>query len=48
MTMGLERAVITQVLACKTVSGACGVLRMGWDQVRGAMERAVERGLSRS
>ena len=47
MTMDLERAVITQVLACKTVSGACGVLPMGWDQVRGVMERAVERGLAR-
>jgi transposase len=47
MTMDLECAVITQVLACKTVSGACGVLRMGWDQVRGVMERAVERGLAR-
>ena len=47
MTMDLESAVITQVLACKTVSGACAVLRMGWDQVRGVMERAVERGLAR-
>ena len=33
--------------ACKTVSGACTVMRMGWDQVRGVMERAVERGLAR-
>ena len=47
MTYDLECAVITQVLACKTVSGACGVLRMGWDQVRGVMHRAVERGLAR-
>ena len=47
MTMDLESAVITQVLACKTVSGACTVMRMGWDQVRGVMERAVERGLAR-
>lgn len=47
ITMDLERGVITQVLACKTASGACGVLRMGWDQVRGVMERAVERGLAR-
>lgn len=47
MTMDLEWAVITQVLSCKTVSGACAVLRMGWDQVRGVMTRAVERGLAR-
>lgn len=47
MTMDLEREVISQVLACKTVSGACGILGMGWDQVRGVMLRAVERGLAR-
>jgi transposase len=47
MTMDLEREVISQVLACKTVSGACGVLGMGWDQVRGVMMRAVERGMAR-
>ena len=47
MTMDLECAVITQVLACKTVTGACSVLRLGWDQVRGVMERAVEQGLAR-
>ena len=43
MTMDLECAVFAQVLACKTVSGACGMLHMGWDQVRGVIEHAVER-----
>ncbi len=33
--MDLEREVISQVLACKTVSDAYGILAMGWDQVRG-------------
>jgi len=47
ITMDLEAEVIREVLACKTVSGACTVLRMGWDQVRGVMERAVERGMAR-
>lgn len=47
MTMDLEREVISQVLACKTVSGACGILGMGWDQVQKVMLRAVERGLAR-
>jgi transposase len=47
ITMDLECAVITQVLACKTVSGACTILNMGWDQVRGVMDRAVDRGLAR-
>jgi transposase len=47
MTMDMEAAVIREVLACKTVKGACGILRMGWDQVRGVMARAVERGVAR-
>jgi transposase len=47
MTMDMEAAVIREVLACKTVKGACTILRMGWDQVRGVMTRAVERGIAR-
>lgn len=47
ITHDLEAAVIDQVLSCKTVQGACRILRMGWDQVRGVMERAVELGLAR-
>ena len=47
MTMDMECQVIDLVLACKTVTSACGELRMGWDQVRAVMERAVERGVAR-
>jgi transposase len=46
VTMDMEIQVIQEVLACKTVAGACGILRMGWDQVRGVMAMAVDRGVA--
>jgi transposase len=44
-SMGFEARVILALLATKTVEGARELMRISWDEARGIMERAVERGL---
>jgi transposase len=43
----MERFVINVLKECATVTGACRVLGLSWDEVFGIMERAVQRGLVR-
>lgn len=40
----MERWIIDVLQQCATVSGACRLLRLSWDEVFGVMERAVRRG----
>lgn len=46
-TMLMERLVIDVVLQCSTLSGACRLLRISWDEAWRVMERAVRRGQAR-
>lgn len=46
-TIAFEERTIATILACQTVQGASDLLRMSWEEARGIMERAVERGLDR-
>ena len=46
-TLLMERLVIDMIRHCSTISGACAILRMSWDEVSGIMQRAVERGQQR-
>lgn len=46
-TLLFERLAIDVLLACASVSQACELLKIGWDQAHEIMGRAVERGLSR-
>ena len=46
-TMAFGERVIATILACQTVQGVSGLLRISWDEARGIMERAVTRGLGR-
>lgn len=46
-TMAFEGRVIATIRACQTVQGASDLLRISWEEARGIMERAVERGLAR-
>lgn len=46
-SLRMERHIIETIKACETVRAACTLLDVGWDQVRGVMERAVERGEAR-
>jgi transposase len=43
----MERLVIDVILQCSTLSGACRLLRVSWDEARGVMARAVARGQAR-
>jgi len=43
----MERWIIDELQQCATVSGACRLLRLSWDEVFGVMERAVRRGQMR-
>ena len=45
--MAFEERVIATILACQTVQGASGLMRISWEEARGIMERAVVRGLGR-
>jgi transposase len=45
-TMGFESHVILALLATKTVEGARSLMKISWDEARGIMERAVDRGLA--
>jgi transposase len=46
-TMLMERFVIDVLLACQTVTGACQLLNISWDQAWHVMDRAVKRGMLR-
>ena len=46
-TLLFERWIIVVMEQCSTVSGACALLGIGWDQAFGVMERAVARGRAR-
>lgn len=46
-TLLMERWVIDVLTQCATVSGACRLLGLSWDEVWGVMERAVARGQRR-
>lgn len=46
-TLMFECWIIDVIRQCSTVSGACELLGIGWDQAFGVMRRAVERGRSR-
>lgn len=46
-TLLMERWIIDVLHQCATVSGACRLLRLSWDEVFGIMERAVRRGQAR-
>ena len=46
-TLLMERWVIDVLQQCATVSGACRLLQLSWDEVFGIMERAVRRGQAR-
>lgn len=46
-TLLMERWVIDVLTQCATVSGACRLLGLSWDEVWGVMDRAVARGKRR-
>lgn len=46
-TLLFERWIIDVIEQCSTVSGACKLLGIGWDQAFGVMQRAVARGQAR-
>ena len=46
-TMLMERLVIDVIHQCSTLSGACRLLRISWDEAWGVMDRAVARGQAR-
>ncbi|MBX6421760.1 MAG: ISL3 family transposase [Nevskia sp.] len=43
----MERWIIDVLQQCATISGACRLLRLSWDEVFGVMDRAVRRGQAR-
>jgi len=46
-TMLMERLVIDVIHQCSTLSGACRLVRISWDEAWGVMARAVARGQAR-
>lgn len=46
-TMLMERLVIDVIQQCSTLTGACRLLRITWDEAWGVMHRAVARGQAR-
>jgi transposase len=46
-TLLMERMIIQALLACQTTKGACGLMRISWDQAWHVAERAVARGQAR-
>jgi transposase len=46
-TLLMERLVIDLIQQCSTVTGACRIARITWDEAWGVMRRAVERGRAR-
>lgn len=46
-TLLMERLVIDLILQCSTVTGACAIVGLSWDEAWGIMQRAVARGQRR-
>jgi len=46
-TLLMERMIIDVIRQCSTISGACAVTRVSWDEAFGVMQRAVMRGRER-
>jgi transposase len=46
-TLLMERLIIDLIRQCSTVTGACRIARISWDEAWGVMERAVIRGRAR-
>ena len=46
-TLLMERLVIDVILQCSTLTGACRILQITWDEAWGVMARAVARGRAR-
>lgn len=46
-TLLMERLIIDVIRQCMTLTGACAILRISWDEAMGIMQRSVERGLAR-
>ena len=46
-TLLMERLVIDLILQCSTVTGACAIVGISWDEAWGIMQRAVARGRAR-
>jgi hypothetical protein len=45
--MLMERLIIDLIQQCSTVTGACRIARVTWDEAWGVMSRAVARGRAR-
>lgn len=46
-TLLMERMIIDVIHQCATLSGACAIMRVSWDEAFGVMQRAVMRGRQR-
>ena len=46
-TLLMDRLIIDLITQCSTVSGACRIARITWDEAWGVMDPAVVRGLQR-
>jgi transposase len=46
-TLLMERMIIDVIRQCSTISGACAIMRVSWDEAFGVMQRAVQRGQER-
>lgn len=46
-TLLMERMIIDVIRHCSTISGACAIMRVSWDEAFGVMRRAVMRGQER-
>jgi transposase len=46
-TLLMERMIIDVILRCSTIAGACGIMRVTWDEAFGVMQRSVLRGQER-
>lgn len=46
-TLLMERMIIDVIRHCSTLSGACAIMRVSWDEAFGVMQRAVMRGQAR-
>lgn len=46
-TLLMERMIIDVIRQCSTISGACAIMRVSWDEAFGVMQRAVIRGQER-
>jgi transposase len=46
-TLLMERMIIDVIRQCSTISGACAIMRVSWDEAFGVMQRAVMRGQER-